>query len=168
MHVGRGEMEGPEQDELLARIAEYLHAHHTMTVATVAPTGRAPHAAHVFYAMDRDLRLIFLSQTSSLHGQHIGQEAAVAVTVSEDYEVWHDIQGVQLWGTARLLTRTAEARALAHYLRRFPFVRDLLSDPELMLRLRDLGVYRVEPEKAAFTDNTSGVFGRDTLELTAL
>ena len=60
---------------------------------------------------------------------------------------------------------TAEARALAHYLLRFPFARDLLGDPELTARLRDLGVYRFEPERAAFTDNTSGVFGRETLEL---
>jgi uncharacterized protein YhbP (UPF0306 family) len=161
-------MEGLEQDELRARIAEYLRAHHTMTIATVAPTVSTPHAAHVFYATDHDLQLIFLSQTNSLHGQHIGESAPVAVTVSEDYDDWHDIRGVQLWGTARLLTRTAEARALAHYLRRFAFVRGLLSDPELALRLRDLGVYRVEPQKAAFTNNTSGVFGRETLEVPPL
>jgi len=161
-------MEGPEPGELRARITEYLRAHHTMTVATVAPVSGTPHAAHVFYAMDPDLRLIFLSRTSSLHGQYIGESAPVAVTVSEDYDAWHDIQGVQLWGTARQLTRTAEARALAHYLRRFPFVRDLLNEPGLAARLRDLGVYLVEPEKVAFTDNTSGVFGRETLELPPL
>ncbi len=158
-------MEGPERDDLRARIADYLSAHHTMTVATAAPAGNGPHAAHVFYAMDNDLRLIFLSQKTSLHGQHIGEAAPVAVTVSEDYDQWRDIQGVQLWGMARRLTRTAEARALAHYLLRFPFARDLLGDPELTARLRDLGVYRFEPERAAFTDNTSGVFGRETLEL---
>jgi uncharacterized protein YhbP (UPF0306 family) len=153
------------QAELRACIAEYLRTHHTMTVATVAPAGGTPHAAHVFYAVDHDLGLTFLSQTSSIHGQHIGEAAPVAVTVSEDYEQWREIQGVQLWGTARLLTRTAEARALAHYIRRFPFVRELLKGPEMALRARQLGVYRVEPQKVAFTDNTSGVFGRQTLEL---
>jgi uncharacterized protein YhbP (UPF0306 family) len=158
-------MEVLERDELRARIAEYLRAHHTMTVATAPPAGNAPHAAHVFYAMEHDLRLIFLSQTTSLHGQHIGEAAPVAVTVSEDYDQWRDIQGVQIWGIARRLTRTAEARALAHYLRRFPFARDLLGDPDLAARLRDLGVYLLEPERVAFTDNTSGVFGRETLEL---
>jgi uncharacterized protein YhbP (UPF0306 family) len=156
-----------EQDELRARIAAYLRAHHTMSLSTVTPADNTPHAAHVFYAVDDDLRLIFLSQTTSLHGSNIGSEASVGVTVSEEYEEWRLIQGVQLWGKARLLTRTAEARAMAHYLLRFPFVRDLMSEPDLKARLRDVGVYRVEPERAAFTDNISGVFGRETLELRA-
>jgi uncharacterized protein YhbP (UPF0306 family) len=154
-----------EQVELRARVAEYLRAHHTMTVATASPTGNAPHAAHVFYVVDDDLRLVFLSQRSSVHGQHIGRQAQVAVTVSEDYDEWRHIQGVQLWGTARLLTKAAEVGALAHYFRRFPFARDVLSDPGLATRLRDVGVYRVELDRAGFTDNTCGVFGRETLEL---
>ena len=157
-----------EPGDLRARVADYLRAHHTMTVATVAPDGGVPHAAHVFYAVDDQLRLVFLSQRTSLHGQHIGQQARVAVTVSEEYDEWRLIQGVQLWGTARLLTGAAEAKALLHYFKRFPFSRDLLSVPGATARLRDIGVYRVEPERAGFTDNTSGVFGRETLELTRL
>ena len=133
--------------------------------ATVAPAGNAPHAAHVFYAVDGGLRLIFLSKTTSLHGQDIGKEARVAVTVSEEYEDWRLIQGVQLWGTARLLTGKDGARALARYVRRFPFARELLSAPGLAARLREIGIYRVDPERAGYTDNTSGVFGRETLEL---
>jgi uncharacterized protein YhbP (UPF0306 family) len=154
-----------EQAELRARVAEYLRAHHAMTVATVSPADNAPHAAHVFYAVDDDLRLVFLSKKTSLHGQHIGEQAPVAVTVSEDYDEWRLIQGVQLWGTARLLSKTADVAALAHYFRRFPFAREILSDPSSAARLRDMGVYRVESHRAAFTDNTCGVFGRETLEL---
>ncbi len=105
-------MAAGEQGDLRARVADYLRAHHTMTIATTAPPGGAPHAAHVFYAVDDDLRLIFLSQTTSLHAQHIGTQADVAVTVSEEYEEWRLIQGVQLWGTARLLAGPAEAKAL--------------------------------------------------------
>jgi uncharacterized protein YhbP (UPF0306 family) len=158
-------MDADEQGGLRARVDGYLRAHHTMTVATVSPAGNGPHAAHVFYAVDGDLRLVFLSKKTSIHGQHIGRQAKVAVTVSEEYDEWRLIQGVQLWGTARLLAKTAEAPALAHYFRRFPFARDLLSDPGLSTRLRDIGVYRVEPERVGFTDNICGVFGRETLEL---
>ena len=158
-------MAAGEQGDLRARVADYLRAHHTMTIATTAPAGGAPHAAHVFYAVDDDLRLIFLSQTTSLHAQQIGKQADVAVTVSEEYEEWRLIQGVQLWGTARLLGGSAEAKALVHYFKRFPFTRDLLRHPGTTARLRDIGVYQVEPHRAGFTDNTSGVFGRETLEL---
>ena len=89
----------------------------------------------------------------------------MAVTVSEDYEDWEMIQGVQLWGAARLLSGAAKAGALALYLRRFPFVREMAKQPRLAEIVRNIGVYRVEPERAAFTDNTTGVFGREVLEL---
>lgn len=151
------------RDDLRDRVTRYLRAHHTMTIATVGQA--APHAASVFYAVDDSLRLVFLSKPSSIHGSHIGRSARVAVTVSEDYGDWELIQGVQLWGEARLLSGTAKAGALALYLRRFPFVREMLDQPRLAEIVRGIGVYRVEPESVAFTDNTTGVFGREMLEL---
>lgn len=154
-----------DAERLRARVDAYLRAHHTMTVATSAPAGNAPHAAHVFYAVGDGLRLVFLSQPRSIHGQHIGDEAAVAVTVSEEYVAWEMIQGVQLWGRARRLRGAARGRALALYIRRFPFVRDLMRAPTHTAKIRGIGVYEVEPERAGFTDNTSGVFGRELLEL---
>ncbi len=155
--------------DLRAQVERYLRAHHTMTVATLGPpasgAGNAPHAASVFYAMDDSFRLVFLSKPSSLHGTHIGEAAPVAVTVSEDYQDWEMIQGVQLWGEARRLTGAAKAKALALYLRRFPFVRDLLREPRMAEIVRSIAVYRIAPHRAAFTDNTTGVFGRRVLEL---
>jgi uncharacterized protein YhbP (UPF0306 family) len=153
-------------DDLRARVAGYLRAHHTMMIATAGPVVNTPHAASVFYAVDDALRLVFLSKPTSVHGSHIGEAGPVAVTVSEDYADWEMIQGVQLWGEARLLSGAAKASALALYLKRFPFVRDLLSHPKLAEIIRNIGVYRVEPDRAAFTDNKTGVFGREVLELT--
>ncbi len=152
-----------EPSDLRAQVAHYLKAHHTMTVATSA--GNAPHAAQVFYAVDDDLRLVFLSRPTSLHGQQIGEEAPVAVTVGEEYDEWRSIQGVQLWGGAKRLAGAAKAKALALYLRRFPFVRDLFADSLHAPKLPDVAVYAITPTKAAFTDNTTGVFGRETLDL---
>ena len=148
-----------------------------MTIATVGRDGRdgeagsansdrnAPHAASVFYAVDDDLRLVFLSKRTSLHGTHIGERAPVAVTVSENYADWEMIQGVQLWGTAQALEATAKAGAFLLYVKRFPFVRELAADPRRVDLMRDVGVYRVEPLRAAFTDNRTGVFGREVLQL---
>jgi uncharacterized protein YhbP (UPF0306 family) len=152
-------------EELRARVADYLRAHHTMTIATTSPGGNAPHAASVFYAVDDDLRLVFLSKPASVHGTHIGEAAPVAVTVTEDYGDWEMIQGVQIWGEARLLRGAAKAGAFTFYLRRFPFVRDLIGRPGTADLVREIGVYRVVPRRLAFTDNTTGVFGREMLEL---
>ncbi|MBN1321184.1 MAG: hypothetical protein JXA87_10130 [Thermoleophilia bacterium] len=157
-------MESSEGAGLRDRVAGYLRAHHTMTIATTDPVGNTPHAACVFYAVDEDLRLVFLSKPASVHGSYIGGLAPVAVTVTEEYGDWETIQGVQLWGEARLLGGTAKAAALAVYLRRFPFVRDIMARPGLGDLIRGVGVYRVTPHRAAFTDNTTGVFGREVLE----
>ncbi len=213
--MAAGDSTGSESVALRTRVAEYLKAHHTMTLATlgaapvsslaagaVAPAevaagteGRAgiapragvsgaadwaafsgpsgpaqapiPHAASVFYAVDDKLRLVFLSKTFSLHGEHISGKAQVAVTVTEAYDDWEKIRGVQMWGEARLLTGAAKAGALALYVSRFPFVRDIIKHPSMAELMRGMGVYRVEPTRVAFTDNLTGVFGREVLDLRA-
>jgi uncharacterized protein YhbP (UPF0306 family) len=168
------------QDDLRDRVAAYLASHHTMTVATLGPRetegpapqagalsheGDLPHAASVFYAMDVSLRLVFLSKPSSLHGLHIARSGAVAATVTEDYGNWELIQGVQLWGEARLLSGAARVKAMALYVARFPFVREMLKQRRLAELIAGIGVYQVVPRRLAFTDNTTGVFGREVLEL---
>lgn len=125
----------------------------------------APHAASVFFAVDDSLRLIFLSDATSTHGLHIGAAAPVAVTVTEQYDDWELIQGVQLWGTAKRITGAAKVGAMAAYVRRFPFVKDVMVQPRLAEAMRKVAVYRVTPERAAFTDNTTGVFGREVLDM---
>ena len=173
-------MAATRADDLRDRVGRYLRSHHTMTVATVGPlvgggplgaephagaVSVVPHAASVFYAVDDSLRLIFLSKPTSTHGVHIGAGAPVAVTVTEHYDDWESIQGVQLWGTARRLRGVAKAAGMAVYVQRFPFVRELMAAPRLAASLRKVAVYRVAPERVAFTDNTTGVFGREVLEL---
>ncbi len=179
----------PDEGGLRERVLEYLRSHHTMTIATWGPDAppgvdaglqrpakavetriegverNAPHAASVFYAVDDDLRLVFLSKRTSLHGLHIGEVGPVAVTISEHYADWEQIQGVQLWGEARLLEGSAKAGAFVHYLKRFPFVRDLAADPHRAELMRGVAVYRVDPARAAFTDNRTGLFGREVLQL---
>jgi uncharacterized protein YhbP (UPF0306 family) len=159
-------------DDLREKVGRYLRSHHTMTLATMGPlvTGTAaqtalPHAASVFYAVDGKLRLIFLSSLTSTHSIHIGPLASVAVTVTEQYEDWGQIQGVQLWGKAERLEGAARMAALAVYFLRFPFVPELMEQPKLAESVRNVALYRVEPERVAFTDNTTGVFGREVFDL---
>jgi uncharacterized protein YhbP (UPF0306 family) len=109
--------------------------------------------------------LVFLSNTASTHGLHIGTAGPVAVTVTEQYDDWEHIQGVQLWGAAKRVTGAAKVAAMAAYLRRFPFVKELMEQPRLAGSIRKIAVYRVTPERVAFTDNTTGVFGREVLHL---
>ena len=40
-----------------------------------------------------------------------------------------------------------------------------MGQPRLAESMRKVAVYRVTPERVAFTDNTTGVFGREVLDL---
>jgi len=142
-----------------------VHGDAAREAATAGPAPAVPHAASVFYAVDDHMRLVFLSKPESIHGLHIGAAAPVAVTITEQYADWEDIQGVQIWGVAKRITGPAKALAMAAYLRRFPFLEDLLEQPRLAAAMRKVAVYRVQPGRMAFTDNTTGVFGREILDL---
>ena len=59
-----------DSDELRVQVADYLRDHHTMTIATVGDRrASTPHAASVFYAVDDDLRLVFLSKPTACTGR---------------------------------------------------------------------------------------------------
>jgi uncharacterized protein YhbP (UPF0306 family) len=154
---------------LLQRITAYLRERHTASIATVgqagAPDAGVPHAATVFYALDSHLRLIFLSKSTSAHALHIKEGSRVAVTVAGEYRDWHEIQGVQLWGTGEVLHGASRAAAAGVYLARFPFVRSMMKDRRLLKRIGEVQLFRVTPERAAFTDNQAGPFGREVLRL---
>jgi uncharacterized protein YhbP (UPF0306 family) len=153
-----------KEDDLFAQVQAYLAAHHTMTLATCGDD-EGPHAASLFYALTGRLRLVFVSKASSIHGRHIGKRARVAATVTEQYADWREIQGVQLWGEARLLTGTARIRGLAAFMARFSFVEDLLKQAGRVGLSGKIDVYVFTPERVAFTDNTVGLFGREVLDL---
>ncbi len=157
-----------DEHPLRERIAAFLRAHHTASLATVGPPGAPeagmPHAASVFYATDQRMRLVFLSKPTSRHGRDIVAGGQVALTVAGEYDDWREIQGVQLWGTAAVLGGTARAGAMGTYLARFPFVRAVLTDARLALRLTQIEVFRVTLTRAAMTDNRRGLFGQEVLE----
>src|SRR5660397_168206 len=124
-----------------------------------------PHAATVFYAADRSLRLICLSREGSRHVEHLRGSSAVAGTVTGSHEDWKEIQGIQFWGKAVVLEGGERVIALAVYVSRFPFVKDLLSTWKTRGEMRDLAVFRIRLQRVALTDNTTGVFGREVLDL---
>ena len=106
---------------------------------------------------------MFVSKPTSRHGVHIRGGSRVAATVTEESQEWREIQGVQLWGRAEMLSGAARVGGMAVYLRRFPFVRDLLAQPRLAALAAELAVFRVTPERFALTDNRTGFFGREVL-----
>lgn len=157
--------------DLYERVDDYVRAHHALSLATMGHRlgdpgeEMLPHAATVFYAADRSLRLIFLSSSASRHAEHVEKTPLVAGTITGEHKDWKEIQGVQFWGEAAVLGGREKAGALSVYIRRFPFVEGLLSGWKSGGEIRGLEVFRIRLERVAFTDNTTGLFGREILEL---
>jgi uncharacterized protein len=117
---------GDPSDSLHNRIAAFLAAHTTLTLATVGAEG-APAAAAVFYAHDSKLDLYFLSEERTEHGRNLLADARIAGTIHADGQDWRGIRGLQMRGQARRAAGTDLARAAAVYGRKYAFVAGLLA-----------------------------------------
>jgi uncharacterized protein YhbP (UPF0306 family) len=111
---------------LRERIAAFLAAHTTLTLATIGADG-APAAAAVFYAHDDALNLYFLSEERTQHGQNLLDNARVAGAIQADGQDWRTIQGVQVRGRAFPAAGGELTHAAAVYGRKYAFVAALLA-----------------------------------------
>ncbi|MFC2008321.1 pyridoxamine 5'-phosphate oxidase family protein, partial [Chloroflexota bacterium] len=118
-------------EKLRETVLNYLKEHNTMTIAT--SRDNVPWAATVFYAND-DFTLYFLSDPAvAEHSRNIAENPQVSVTVYEDYPLtkpddWRKVRGVQMKGTAELLTAEVEiAKATRVYVAKYPFVAPYLK-----------------------------------------
>jgi len=153
----------PDADALPRRAAAYLASHHVMTLATHGAGGAW--AAALFYA-NEDFRLYFLSSPASRHCANIALDPRVAVTVQEDYADWSAIQGIQMEGVAAELSGEERAHAQRLYAARVPLLARLAEAPAAILEaFARVHLYRIEPRRIWFIDNSAGFGHRDEVDL---
>ena len=146
-----------------------MDEHNTLTLAT-SSNGK-PWAATVFFASDADLNLYFVSDHRTRHGRDMEQNARVVATVNPDCDNWHDVRGLQIDGTASIVTGLARARALALYLAKFPQIDALFVSPKdeheetIAERLKATNIYRISPGWIRFIDNRKGFGYSDEYQL---
>lgn len=126
-----------------------------LTLATCSDG--APWAAAVYFAPD-GFDLIFYSSASSRHCRDLALNPACAAEAHPDAASWRDIRGIQMEGTAMPVSGAAgKARALACYLAKFPFARELMRSPGEMGKLAAGAVpYRFRPSLIRYQDNSLG------------
>ncbi len=120
-----------KDEELKAKVLDYLKQHNTMTLATAHDN--KPWAASVFYA-SKDFTLYFLSDPAiTQHCKNIAQNPCVSVTIDEDYPLkavddWRKVKGIQMEGMAKMLTSEEEiAEAVGVYAGKYPSVASYLK-----------------------------------------
>lgn len=143
--------------DLAATVQAFLAGHTTLTVATCGDNG--PWAAAVFYVHDADLNLYFLSDPATRHGRALVAGSRVAGTIHQDGQDWRRIKGVQMVGSACLVSEMLEQlKAWRMYLTRFPFVSSFVSEPgvfraEYAAKMGKVRFFRLSPARIWLTDN---------------
>jgi uncharacterized protein len=152
------------ESPLEKRIADFLAAHHVMTLATGG--GSTAHAASLMYALD-GFSLVWMSDPKSRHSQELERNPRVSATIAPDYTDFAAIRGLQIAGTAARLTSADEIlRATALMLGRYGFLRTLAAGPEsLRNAFNRSGYYRLQPETITLIDNTAGFGHKETLTI---
>lgn len=133
--------------ESLNTIGKWLKKQHVLTYC--AGAAESLWCANAFYIFDGDeVVFYFLSETTTRHGQAIGQHALTAGTVNGQPKTVALIRGIQFRGEIQLLSEEEAASPRARYNKRFPIAR-AMSAPMWAIRLDELKM----------TDNTLG-FGK--------
>ncbi len=146
-------------------VRKYLEAHRVLVLCTHGPEG--PWASPVYYASDSSLSLYFFSDPQTRHGRNLARSGWASGAVTEEYERWEDIQGVQLEGPVDILDGSLRQAALQLYLGKYPWAAAFLSPegPYFTAVAGKVVLYRLRPARVGFTDNRLGFGHREWLEL---
>jgi uncharacterized protein YhbP (UPF0306 family) len=117
-----------------------------MSLATIDADG-APHAANVYFVVDDQLDLLYVSDTRSAHALHTAKRPVVAATIYPHVDEVQEIRGVQLRGEVHPIASAEWANVWGSYKARFPFV-------EMFEQLvREQQFYRLRPHWLRYIDN---------------
>lgn len=150
------------QNETLSLINAFVNEHRQMTIATF---GNHPWIATVYYAVDQEWNLYFLSNPATLHGQQIAMNAQVAVAISDSPQAPPEKKkGVQIYGEARLLSNEAEVtQALQRWKETLQVANDDYSYQGMQNNRIKGRMYKVAIKKIKFFNQELWIEGEEPL-----
>lgn len=141
-------------------VRAFLAAHSTLALSTVNADG-LPQSAPLFFAVDDNGSLLFVSSPKSRHSLNITANGHAAVTIYNETWTWQEIAGVQMEGHVHHLPAgPGREHAWEVYKARFPFVaefEDEVSRSEF---------YRFVPRWIRLIDNKVRFGFKEETELT--
>lgn len=129
------------------RLREFLREHQVLTLAVTGP-----YAAAVFYAVDDELNLYFVSDPGTRHAGAILADNRVAGTIHRDPQHWQEIRGVQWTGRCYRLEGLERTAGWALFLKRL----ELRAAAQLAPALAKVDLWKIVPEWMRLIDNTQG------------
>jgi len=132
----------------LQTIAAFLRQETTLALATVDEQGE-PCVTPLFYMVDADLTLYWLSSASSRHSLNLARSSSASVAVYRHAETWRQIRGLQMRGQVSAIAQRERRRALIEqYRQRFQL------GAVLRLAISQCTLYAFRPESFRYLDNT--------------
>jgi uncharacterized protein YhbP (UPF0306 family) len=143
-------------DAIKTKIAAYLASHPYLRLGTV--TAHSTPQVHTVGYVPEACIIYFVTDRKSRKAENISKNPAGAFTVDENYEDVMTIQGIQMEGTASRITLETEAvRILGLMAKKFPGMEEMGPNPDLV-------IFKIEPTRGYFLDNTVAFGHRDMVE----
>jgi uncharacterized protein YhbP (UPF0306 family) len=113
------------------------------SLATVSTGGKA-HINHMYFAWSGWFDVYWISDADSIHSKNLLRNRSAAITVYDSKQTWgKPDRGMQLFGTAGVVTGRAAGEAASAYAKRF---KDFDADSS------DLPYYRFRPREVKLFD----------------
>jgi hypothetical protein len=134
----------------LALVAALLREETSLALATTGEDG-APWVTPLFYIVDDELTLYWLSSANSLHSLNLNRMPRAAVSVYPNVQDWREIRGVQMRGNVIRITEAKRRSALIKsYCDRFNL------GTAFRLAIGRSTIYAFRPEFLRYIDNSKG------------
>jgi len=156
------------REELEEIVIRFMDSFTTMTLACCVE--KTPWTAAVYYAR-QGFDLIFFSSPRSRHSLAFAANPAAAAAIHGDYRLWQEIKGLQMQGRVEPITSPlALAKATTTYLKKYPFVREFLSDPAaisptVLKKMAKVSLYVFRPDSIGYVNNEAGFGTRWKLDI---
>jgi len=139
-----------DRSKRLRRIAALLRSETTLALATADERGE-PNIAPLFYLVDEDLSLYWLSSPRSLHSRNLKRAPRASAAVFRHTENWKGIRGVQMRGSVTLIAEKLRRAALIEaYCERFHL------GAAFRLAICRCKLYEFRPDFIRYIDNSKG------------
>ena len=146
---------------------DLIQAGSTLTLATADESG--PWSAPVYYIY-LDSRYYFFSSPQSRHILQTMESGEAAASLFNQADSWQAIRGIQMKGTVdRVHSIRLSIKAIALYLKRFPFTREFFADdpnPDLdaFFSRFKARLYAFTPTEVYYIDNRLGFGTRQRID----
>ncbi len=126
----------------------------TKKLLVLATNGEYPWIASVYYSFDKDLNLYFISNPTTMHGQHIEKNNKVAAAIVDSHQKPSDVKrGLQIYGTVEKVSGINKVRhALCLWKDFLNIQRPDISFENMQKGLYKGRVYKLTPKKIKLYD----------------